>query len=146
MAQSSAAGKLNLSEFIIAGLLAWLIPGAGHFYLGLRKRAVLLFVTIEITFLIGLYIGTIRIVDPAQSVFWFIAQIFAGLNTIISHLWALRLGSPHVDPSHLLIRDWSYHIAVLYTAVAGLLNLLAVFDALIRASGAQPGQATLTDD
>ena len=146
MAQSSAASKLSSSEYIIAGLLAWLIPGAGHFYLGLRKRAVLLFVTIEITFLLGLYIGTIRIVDPTQSVFWFIAQIFAGLNTIISHLWALHLGSPRVNASYFLVRDWSYHIGVLYTAVAGLLNLLAVLDTLIRAGRAQTGQVPLTDD
>lgn len=146
MAQSPPDTRLNPSESVLAGLLAWLIPGAGHFYLGLRKRAVLLFITIEFTFLIGIYIGTVRIVDPAQSVFWFIAQIFAGLNTIISHRLAIHLGSPSVDISHLLVRDWSYHIGVLYTAIAGLLNLLAVLDALVRAGRAKAGQAALIDD
>lgn len=146
MAQRSAATRFKSSEFILAGLLAWLIPGAGHFYLGLRKRALVLFVTIEVTFFIGLYIGTVRIVDPAQSMFWFFAQIFAGANTIISHLWVVALGSPRTDPSLLLVRDWSYHIGILYTAVAGLLNLLAVFDTVIRAGRAQVGEAPLPAD
>ena len=135
--------RLNTSEFLLAGLLAWLIPGAGHFYLGLRKRAILLFVCIELTFLMGLYIATIRIVDPSQSLLWFVAQVFAGLNTIIARLWAGHLAG--VSGGYL-IRDWSYQMGVLYTGVAGLLNLLAVFDIVIRAGRANIGQAPLPAD
>ena len=130
----------------MAALLAWLIPGAGHFYLGLRKRAVLLFVCIEVTFFIGLYIGTLRIVDPRHSLLWFSAQIFAGLNTIVAHMWASHLASPYPGSSEMLVRDWSYSMGVLYTGVAGLLNLLAVFDTVIRAGRANTGQVPLPAD
>ena len=132
--------KLNTADFVRAALLAWLIPGAGHFYLGLRKRALLLFVCIEVTFFIGLYIGTLRIVDPAQSLLWFLAQVFTGLNTIVARFWAVRLDNI------ALIRDWPYYMGVLYTGVAGLLNLLAIFDVVIRAGRANIGQAPLPPD
>ena len=138
---ASDTAKLKGWEFPLAAVLAWLVPGAGHFYLGLRKRALLLFIAIELTFFIGLYIGTLRIVNPAQSMFWFVAQVLAGLNTIVAHLW-----STSSEATTPLIHDWSYHMAVLYTGIAGLLNLLAVFDTVIRAGRANVGQAPLPAD
>ena len=143
MPKSSDTAKLNSWEFPLVALLAWLVPGAGHFYLGLRKRALLLFIAIELTYFIGLYIGTIRVVDPAQSMFWFVAQIFAGLNTIVARLWAV---SHYAKSTPVLIYDWSYSMAVLYTGIAGLLNLLAVFDSVIRAGQASPDQTRLPAD
>ena len=141
MPESSDTCKLKGWEFPLVAVLAWLVPGAGHFYLGLRKRALLLFITIELTFFVGLYIGTLRIVDPAESMFWFLAQILAGLNTIVAHLW-----SNSSEATSPLIRDWSYYMAVLYTGIAGLLNLLAIFDTVIRAGRANVGQAPLPAD
>ena len=146
MSESSDSSKFKSWEFPLAGVLAWLVPGAGHFYLGLRKRGILIFVAIELTFFIGLYIGSLRIVDPAQSMFWFLAQILAGLNTIVAHLLGTNLPSPYADSSTALVYDWSYCMAVLYTGVAGLLNLLAIFDTLIRACRANVGQAPLPAD
>ena len=143
---ASDSAKLKGWEFPLAAVLAWLVPGAGHFYLGLRKRALLLFIAIELTFFIGLYIGTLRIVDPAQSMFWFVAQVLAGLNTIVAHLWSTSLPGPYAEATTPLVRNWSYHMAVLYTGIAGLLNLLAVFDTVIRAGRANVGQAPLPAD
>lgn len=146
MSKSSHTANFKTWEFPLAAILAWLVPGAGHLYLGLRKRAILIFLAIELTFFIGLYIGTLRIVDPAQSMFWFLAQIFAGLNTIVAHLLGANLPGPYADSSTLLVYDWSYNMAVLYTGVAGLLNLLAVFDTVIRAGRANLGQEPLPAD
>ena len=111
--------------------------------MGLRKRAILLFVCIEVTFFFGLYIGTVRIVDPSGNFLWFFAQIFAGLNTIVSHLWSARLVK---EQATYLIRDYSYYMAVLYTGIAGLMNLLAIFDTIIRAGRANSGQVPLPTD
>ena len=146
MPESSDTGKLKGWEFPLVAVLAWLVPGAGHFYLGLRKRALLLFIAIELTFFIGLYIGTLRVVDPAQSMLWFVAQIFAGLNTIVAHLWSTTLPRPYPGSSIVLIYNWSYYMAVLYTGIAGLLNLLAVFDTVIRAGQANLDQTPLPAD
>lgn len=142
MAKSSDTVKIKSWEFPVVALLAWIVPGAGHFYLGLRKRALLLFIAIELTYFMGLYIGTIRVVDPAQSMFWFVAQVFAGLNTIIARLWAINLANSNT----VLIYDWSYYMAVLYTGIAGLLNLLVIFDSVIRAGRANLGQESLPGD
>ena len=144
MPKNPSEKKFTATESLIAALLAWLIPGAGYFYLGLRKRALLLFVCIEATFIFGLYIGTVRIIDPGYSLLWFLAQIFAGLNTIVAHLWAARLPGPYADPA--ISRNWSYSMGVLYTGVAGLLNLLAVLDTAIRAGRANIGQDSLPAD
>ena len=146
MSESSDTTKLKGWEFPLAAILAWLVPGAGHFYLGLRKRAVLLFIAIELTFFIGLYIGTVRIVDPSQSMFWFLAQILTGLNTIIAYLFSTTLPDLYPDSPVTVIYDWTYYMAVLYTGVAGLLNLLAVFDTIIRAGRANIEQATSPAD
>ena len=146
MPKPSDTSKLKGWEFPLAAVLAWLVPGAGHFYLGLRKRALLLFISIELTFFMGLYIGTLRIVEPAESMFWFLAQIFAGLNTIVAHLLSTTLASRYAGASTFLVRDWSYYMAVLYTGIAGLLNLLAIFDTVIRAGRANVCQAPLPAD
>ena len=146
MTRQQTTKKFTTMDFIRAALLAWLIPGGGHFYLGLRKRAVLLFVCIEVTFLFGLYISTVRIVNPAHSFLWFFAQIFAGLNTIVAHLWATRLDQGQVNITTALIRNWSYYMGVLYTSVAGLMNLLAICDTVTRAGRASAGQASLPAD
>ena len=146
MPQTPATPTFKPWQFPLAAVLAWLIPGAGHFYLGLRKRALLLFVCIEATFFIGLYIGTVRIVDPSQSVFWFLAQILAGLNTIIANLCTPFAEGQTAGAAAPLIRDYSYSLGILYTGIAGLLNLLTVFDTLIRAGRANLGQAPLPAD
>src|SRR5207253_1653294 len=39
---------------VVSMILAWLVPGAGHFYLGRRGRAIAFFVIVTFMFLIGL--------------------------------------------------------------------------------------------
>lgn len=146
MPESSNTAKLKGWEFPLVAILAWLVPGAGHFYLGLRKRALLLFIAIELTFFIGLYIGTVRIVNPSHSMFWFLAQILTGLNTIIAYLFSTNLPDLYPGTKITAIYDWSYNMAVLYTVAAGLLNLLAVFDTIIRAGQTNIDQTTSAAD
>ena len=60
---------------IIVGLAAWAIPGAGHFVIKERKRALIIFVTITLTFLTGIYIGSIGVVDPVGAKIWYYGQV-----------------------------------------------------------------------
>ncbi len=48
---------------IVAVLLAWLIPGAGHFYLGRRVRGIIIFLVIAVTFWAGIAMGGAMTVD-----------------------------------------------------------------------------------
>jgi hypothetical protein len=60
---------------LIVGLLGWLVPGAGYFLLKEEKRAIIIFVTITLTFSIGLYVGSIGVIDPVGAKAWYAAQI-----------------------------------------------------------------------
>jgi FtsH-binding integral membrane protein len=109
-----------------AASLAWLIPGAGHWYLGDRKRAVIYFVAITLTFGIGILIGgAFSTVNLQSNTAWFFAEIFAGGYTLLS----LALGNlPGAASSYGKTLD----LATIYAGVAGLLNLLVIFDAMDR--------------
>jgi hypothetical protein len=62
---------------------------------------------------------------------WFIGQVLAGPVAIASNVIATRWGGESGSPfSHARV----YEIGVLYTAVAGMLNLMAIIDAAYRAS------------
>lgn len=68
---------------------------------------------------------------------WFVAQVLVGPVAIVGANWSLVASQPQtpgskvpaVPASHARIAD----IGALYTAVAGMLNLLAVIDATSRA-------------
>ena len=47
----------------IVALAAWAVPGGGHFLIKEKKRAVVIFFTITLTFLIGIYAGSIGVID-----------------------------------------------------------------------------------
>jgi TM2 domain-containing membrane protein YozV len=120
----------------VAGLLAWLIPGLGHIYLGHRTRGLILLVTVTVTFWSGVAIGGVRsTVDPRERRLWFVAQICTGGNTMAAVMLRQRIErtlSPEelAGPGgHWLPADVGVH----YTGVAGLLNLLVILDVVARA-------------
>jgi len=68
--------KENHKKFLLTvGLLAWLIPGAGHLLLKEKKRALIISATIVLTFCTGLYVGSIGIINPVGAKPWYVAQI-----------------------------------------------------------------------
>ena len=121
-------------RIIIVGLAAWIIPGAGHFLLHERKRAIIIFVTITALFLTGLYIGSIGIVNHETSKPWFLAQIMCSPTVgILSQ----KVASGYLDAEgqhhEYFTAGHPCDIGQLYTGVAGLLNLLCIFSAVYMA-------------
>lgn len=47
----------------LIAVAGWLLPGAGYFLLGQKKRAIIIFVTITLTLCTGLYIGSFGVID-----------------------------------------------------------------------------------
>lgn len=119
-----AKTRQSSSSDYFMGVLAWLVPGAGHFYLGMPKRGTIIFFTICGTFMLGLVLGGIDLVDPHLETPWFCAQVLAGVPAVI----AVLLQNPDVPPGVGRGMD----LGQLYTGVAGLLNLLCVVDALMK--------------
>jgi hypothetical protein len=61
-AKAAAEDPIDLKDPVVAAILAWLIPGLGHWYQGRRSKAILFFVCILGTFVYGLYLGEGRVV------------------------------------------------------------------------------------
>ncbi len=135
----------------VALVLACAIPGAGHVYLGRIKRGIILFVTITALFWSGVGIGGVMTVDSQRERWWFVAQVFTGVHGVIAWQRQRRVHDRLVSGKRLDLRDRydqdvldaklqaeglalvapADTVARAYSGVAGLLNLMCVFDALM---------------
>jgi hypothetical protein len=107
---------------LLIGLLSWIVPGGGYYLIKEKKRAVIVFVTVLVTFGVGIYIGSYGVVNPVHAKPWYLAQLMAGP-------WAAILG--HFSTAgNLLIYGRANDYGQIYTGIAGLLNLLAVVNAV----------------
>ncbi len=122
----------------VVALAGWVLPGAGYLILGQRARALTVGITILILFIGGLFIGGMRVVDAPASLLgdpmaavlqkpWYVAQILAGP---IAPICASIGRGPQFVSSHARVNE----IGTLYTAVAGMLNLLVIVDSTYRAA------------
>lgn len=125
----------SATRAIQAGLLAWLLPGAGHYWLGRRDLGVILFAAISIPYLIGVAVGGVKeSVNPVTNHWLFIAELPVFLYTFVFML--IGRGLPTVPPTEFSPYVSYYpesDIAQVYLATAGLLNVLAILDAIVRA-------------
>ena len=145
---------------VIAG---WLVPGLGYFVIGERARGLIVGITILMTFAGGMLIGGIRVIDvpgytpqgepkmlriingaphqvmwslranPMNEIFnkpWYIAQTLTGPVNALATWGSIEAGEAGRRQSTSRIFD----IGTLYTAVAGMLNLLVIIDAAYRAT------------
>jgi len=118
--------KENYLLFLLAvGLTGWLIPGGGHFLLKERKRAIIIFATVALTFCAGLYVGSIGVIDPVVAWWWYIAQIMSSpMVALLGHITASGGYPVYGRPNE---------VGQIYTSIAGLLNLLCIVNAVYLA-------------
>jgi hypothetical protein len=110
---------------VAVALAGWVIPGGGHFLIKQPKRGMIIFITITLTFGLGLYLGSIGIIDSVGGWAWYIAQMMATPAVwILDHLARNGAYQSYGRPCDL---------GQIYTAVAGLLNLLGIFSAVYMA-------------
>ena len=122
MAYLSKGNRTQL--LLVVGLLSWLVPGAGYFVLEEKKRAIIIFVTIGLTLCIGLYVGSIGVIDLVGQAPSYVkaAQVMnSPIILILSHFTAGG-GYP--------VYGWPNEIGQIYTMVSGLLNLLCIVNAV----------------
>ena len=113
----------NHTLFLVTvGLFAWLVPGAGHFLIDKKTHAVIIFVTIVLTFCIGIYVGSIGVINWDEAKPWYMAQI---MNS--PAVWAVgQLAAAGDYP----VYGRPNEIGQIYTSIAGLLNLLCIVNAV----------------
>lgn len=122
-----------LKNPIVVGVLAWFVPGAGHWLLGWRGHGILFGVVIVGLFWMGMFVGGVHsTIDPHSQMAWFLAQLCAGFNALLA-MMVDRVG--HGEESIAKVQD----MGVVYSGVSGLLNVLVVLDAAARAERPPPG-------
>lgn len=104
------------------GMLAWFIPGGGHLALNEKKHAIIIFITIVLTFCAGLYIGSIAVIDPVHSKPWYVAQIMN--SPTVAALGRISTAGDYT------VYGRPAEIGQIYTSIAGLLNLLCIVNAV----------------
>ena len=122
---ASLSKENHVLFLLIVGLLGWFLPGAGHLLLKEKKRALIIFATITLTFCVGLYVGSIGVIDPVGAKAWYVAQIMnSPLVAVLGHLTAGGGFPVYGRPNE---------IGQIYTGVTGLLNLLCIINAVYLA-------------
>lgn len=145
---ASEALEIDLRDPSLAALFAWLIPGAGHFYQRRYAKGLLFLVCILGTYFFGLALGEGKVVyaswNQVDRRWQFPLQLGVGLPAAPALVQSMivRRGNPPLlgglmapprDPDALA--KWHYdlnlrfELGTLYTMVAGLLNILAIWDA-----------------
>jgi hypothetical protein len=108
---------------VISMLLAYVVPGAGHFFLGHRGRAIAFFLIIVTLFTLGLWLDGILYTFANSN-----RQLLGILATLGSmgsgSLYLLgRTFGPEGD-----FRSMTFEYGRMFTLTAGLMNLLLVLD------------------
>ncbi|HZZ72111.1 MAG TPA: DUF6677 family protein [Pirellulales bacterium] len=161
---------INLRDPYLAAFLAWLIPGAGHLYQRRFGKGGLFMICILSTFFYGLFLGGGKVVyasmrENDQRLAYF-CQIGVGLPALPALVQAYRAKNnlsplPLLDPPIMVppkmagnqdeLAEWNrdpnlkFDLGTLFTMVAGLLNVLAIFDAFggpVYLVEAEPAAAT----
>lgn len=130
-----------------AAVAAWLVPGLGHWVRGERARACILLVSIMWLWVAGLMIGGVSVCDRRQHPAWFLGQMLVAPSWGVDYYnrWLMaRSGYPSLpdrphdyEPSYGHVNEQG----ILYTSLAGLLNLLAIIDVVYRDPQRRGGDA-----
>jgi len=114
----------------VACVLAWLIPGGGHLYLGRRAKGLLFVLCLTTLFALGvamdsrlqLHLGF----DDPLALIVSIAQMALGAPYLVARTLGYSEGQ---------VTAVTYEYGTTFTAVAGLLNILVILDAFDHATG-----------
>jgi hypothetical protein len=119
----------------LAGILAWVVPGLGHYVLGQRVRGIRIFAGMALLIFGGLFIGGVDTVDSKNDNLWFMAQACAGPVVlgvdVINQKYVKEL--PAADQIAWRSLGHVNSVGTLFIALAGLLNVVVILDAFYPA-------------
>jgi hypothetical protein len=145
--------EIDLRNPVLAAVLAWLWPGAGHLYQRRNVKGVLFMVCVLATYFFGLVLGEGHVVYASwlksDRRWQYLCQVGVGLpalpalvqNRLVRSGKEPLLGGIMAPPAVVLenaddeLAGWhkqlsnKFDLGILYTMIAGLLNVLAVCDA-----------------
>lgn len=114
---------------VLLCLAAWIIPGAGHLWMGRRQKGIVFLLALPVMFLIGLLLkGRVfpfELSDPLVALAA-VANLLAGAPWMIARMMDAGAGT---------VTAASYEYGNCFLIVAGLLNFLVILDAYDIALG-----------
>ena len=117
-----------------AFMLAWLLPGAGHWYIGQRGKAVTFCFVLVTIFALGVLLTEGGCVDLGRHPWAFILQVCAAGPALVA--LTLTAGAHEMAASKLA------DLGMLLTLVGGALNVLLIADAVYRSAPEQARDET----
>jgi hypothetical protein len=128
-AAERARSAAEPGTLVLLCVAAWAIPGAGHFWLGRRQKALIFFATLCLMFVIGLSLHgrlfPFDLADPLVALAA-IADLGIGLPWLAARMLDAGAGT---------VTAVTFEYGNTFTIVAGLLNFLVILDAFDIASG-----------
>jgi TM2 domain-containing membrane protein YozV len=132
-------------------VLAWVLPGLGHLYLGRQARGLAFFIVVLLTFVLGLFSGGTSSVADGQQPLSYLAtfdNLAMGPLDLVARSVSLgglyyRLPPEEIDPRRQAImarlrervRYATYEYGSTFLLTAGLMNMLLILDAFDIATG-----------
>jgi hypothetical protein len=127
--RATAAEDSRPGGLVLLCLAAWLIPGAGHLWLGRRPKGAMFLVALPLMFVIGLAIqGRLFPFDFSEPLAGLAALADVGIGLPYFIAGSLGYGAGE-------LRAVTYEYGNTFIVVSGLLNLLVVIDAYDIAVG-----------
>jgi len=113
---------------LLTCLIAWLVPGAGHLYVGRRGRAAIIFVTVAVCFAIGLLMrGPFFEPSSAGDLLSRLIQYGGFVGDLLNGVFYFAAAWLGYGPPQGAGHNADYGSKFL--VCAGLLNILAIVDA-----------------
>jgi hypothetical protein len=126
---ATAAERTQSSSLVLLCVASWAIPGAGHLWLGRRRKGLILLVALPLMFAIGLTVhGRLFPFEISEPLVGLAALADLGIGA--AYFVASAMGYGQGD-----VRAVTYEYGNAFLIVAGLLNLLVVIDAYDTAVG-----------
>ncbi len=144
----------------IALVLACVLPGLGHWYLGEKKRAILIATGVLGLFLGGMLIGGLDVVDSKEDTIWFVGEALVGplafgadyyhqnhLKVHVAGPQKMRsalpgeirnpdgtpgVAAPGQNPPNTKSLGRMNELGTLFSTIAGMMNLIVIIDAAVH--------------
>lgn len=119
--------SMKALRLILVTFCGWVFPGGGHLVIREKRKAILFFAIVVITFNIGFALAAFRAPSWSLHPFHFLGQCGCGLVLLVS--WISRI-NPSPEYFAAVYDSTNFEIGTLYIAASGLLNLIILINAI----------------
>lgn len=139
---------IPISRYIAACFVGWLIPGGGHWLVGMPRRGLFIFLGVTATLVLGVWLGGSWVLGWHMSKFAWVCQLCSGLPGLIgSWVHQIDIGrvmAAGINPAAFASYGRGVDFGLVYSGIAGGLNVLAILDIIGRAEKSSHPAGPLT--